>query len=864
MHINIMIPYRFVLLLTLFFLVAACTPTNPTGDVVSVTASRPAETDTATAATTDVSTAIPTTPIANESAFDQLIASLSDSGATVVNNGRAPDQGLFPGDNITLWHLSVNGINVNVFEFSDTADRQAVSQNISPRGDEYIYMEGENSVSVMWDGEGVPHFWARDNLIVNYWGEDTAVLTPLNTVLGQPIAGGSQPYRPEAGSGSIAGIGEYGVSLQYDPYLAANLSAEIGAGRPSTGPDDFLFDVMPDHLAFTFSDSYADDWTLYHQTVNIPDQPQILIFPLEGYVAMNPIASEQIALLADLLRDRPDLPNGALPHLPPPNGHQDLQAQMHYLTFQNGEGMRYLTQFNQEPRQINNQEIYYTFQGITADHAYYIAAFFPVQSNSLPADNTIADDEAFASTLQNYLAQTTADLNALPTTAFTPDLALLDTLIESLLVEPTLNISPITGTPAPPVASATPEATLPDPAELEMMTTTTASPDGRWQAIAAQSEPIVVGDLEKLYVSLTVSDGTTTWTPVAEWRGYGLGYIWPAVYQWSADGRYLYYTNLSSPDGCLYFSNGTDLHRLDVTDGSTIEILPDGKTLNLSLSADESTLAYTSYNGSFVSFVVRDLAMGDERSVAISELGEYAQTGQIHWSEDGEVAVLTLIYDICQPTESSSIVRINLEDMTATTLIPKDDRRLQILDWPNPVRPEIQLIDKEGNSWLLNISSGELALLEATIYTNTDHGYSLQYPKELHLLGNFGVESDSYFSTHAHAGNPLEIGAAGFWVTINLAENPDGLTLSQWTDLHAKPGEGQTLTVAGETAVQVTVDLAAAGEPHAGFAIITTIAHGDQIYTIEGLAQTAEAFARYLRVYQQLLNTFQFLEENSG
>ncbi|MBX3057421.1 MAG: hypothetical protein KF770_13215 [Anaerolineae bacterium] len=679
-----------------------------------MTASRPAETDTATATATAtavstvVSTATPATPIAEKTVVDQIIASLSTSGATVENDGRAPEQSLFPGDDMTLWHLSINGINVNVFEFSDTAARQAVSDHISPTGYEYVVTDGENETVTHWDGEGVPHFWAQDNLIVNYWGEDTAVLAVLNAVLGPPFADGSQPYRPEPGSGSIAGIGEHGVSFQYDPYLAATLSTAVVAGRPSTGPDDFLFDVMPDHIAFTFSDTYADEWTRYHQTVNVPDQPQIPIFPLDAYAAMNPMAAAQIAQLNDLLRDRPDLPNGALPHLPPPNGQQDLQAQMRFLAFQNGAGMRYLTQFNQEPRQINNQEIYYTFQGVTADRAYYIAAFFPVQSSSLPADNTIADDAAFARDRQNYLEQTTANLNALPTTAFTPDLALLDALIASLLVEPTLKVSPITVTAVPPVATPTPEDTLPDPAELEMMTTTTVSPDGRWQAIAAQSEPIVVGDLEKLYVSLTVSDGTTTWAPVAEWRGYGLGYIWPAVYQWSADGRYLYYTNLSSPDGCLYYSNGTDLYRFDFNDGSIIEILPDGKTLNLSLSADESTLAYTGYDGRVVSFVVRSLATGAEQSAAISAPGEYAQTGQIHWSADGKTAVLTLIHNACQPTESSSIVRVNLDNMTATTLITQDDRRLQILDWPDPAQPEIRLVDKDGNTWRMDISSGAL------------------------------------------------------------------------------------------------------------------------------------------------------------
>jgi hypothetical protein len=405
-----------------------------------------------------------------------------------------------------------------------------------------------------------------------------------------------------------------------------------------------------------------------------------------------------------------------------------------------------------------------------------------------------------------------------------------------------------------------------------MTADTVSSPDGRWQAISTQSEAIVINESPEYYVSLTVTDGTTTWTPVAEWRSFGLGHMWSAAFQWSQDGRTLYYTNLGGIDGCYYFTNGTDLHRLDLTNGSTVEILPQEHTLNLSLSADESNLAYIDYDGTVVLFVVRDLATGEEQSVAISEPGIYAQAGQIYRSADGdtpalnavEVAVLTLIYDICLPTESSSIVRINLEDMTATTLIPQDDRHLQILDWPDPAQPEIQVTDKDGNSWLLNINSGELTLLDATIYTNREHGYSLHYPKELHLLDNFGVVSDRYFSTHPDAGNPLEMGSAGFWVTVTYAANPDGLTLSQWADLHQKPGEEQTLTIAGETAVQVIVDLAAAGELHAGFAITTIIEHDGQIYTIEGIAQTAEAFAHYLPVYQQLLNTFQFLEGNSG
>jgi hypothetical protein len=66
----------------------------------------------------------------------------------------------------------------------------------------------------------------------------------------------------------------------------------------------------------------------------------------------------------------------------------------------------------------------------------------------------------------------------------------------------------------------------------------TTSPDGRWQADAAQSESVLIIDRYKYFVSLTVTDGTTTWTPVAEWRNDGLGAHWLAVFRWSVDGRY--------------------------------------------------------------------------------------------------------------------------------------------------------------------------------------------------------------------------------------------------------------------------------------------------------------------------------------
>ncbi|MCA9931904.1 MAG: PD40 domain-containing protein [Anaerolineales bacterium] len=247
---------------------------------------------------------------------------------------------------------------------------------------------------------------------------------------------------------------------------------------------------------------------------------------------------------------------------------------------------------------------------------------------------------------------------------------------------------------------------LPPPDTLTMTGDTIDSPDGRWQATAAQSEPVLVGDLEKFYTTLTVSNDSTTWTPVAEWRGYGLGYLFPAVVQWSADGRYLYYTNNSSPDGCALFVNGTDLYRLDVTDGTTTELLPFGSTAFLSISPDETQVAYTSYIGSRVTLHVRTFADSSEERIALTASNEFAQSGAIVWSPDGNQLLLTLAFEACNPDWSHSIVRVDLNNQTADVLIDKDKTLPSSAAWETANTATV--IDGDGQTWLLNVNTGEI------------------------------------------------------------------------------------------------------------------------------------------------------------
>ena len=155
-----------------------------------------------------------------------------------------------------------------------------------------------------------------------------------------------------------------------------------------------------------------------------------------------------MAALQQLLTDQPDLTayavvnpetkaaQSGLTTLPPSNAQQIFRAQAEYIPFAEGIGVRYLTQLSQGLVLVNNQELFYTFQGLTADGATYVAAYFPVSLPDLPASNQISD-EAFATIMedwQRYITQTLDLLNEQPSTAYTPDLAELDALINSLSV----------------------------------------------------------------------------------------------------------------------------------------------------------------------------------------------------------------------------------------------------------------------------------------------------------------------------------------------------------------------------------------------------------------------------------------------
>lgn len=155
-----------------------------------------------------------------------------------------------------------------------------------------------------------------------------------------------------------------------------------------------------------------------------------------------------------------------------------------------------------------------------------------------------------------------------------------------------------------------------------------------------------------------------------------------------------------------------------------------------------------------------------------------------------------------------------------------------------------------------------ISLTETTPFTQTTHGYTLQYPVGFYPAGNSGVESDTNFATQPEAEDLIALSHQDFWITIRVEENPDHWSLDQWADWNLLPRGTEDLTVAGIPATQGSGDLAETGNSHGGFAIATYFVHDDQVFVVMGLALSPEALTYFTPAYQQLLDNFRLLAES--
>lgn len=215
-----------------------------------------------------------------------------------------------------------------------------------------------------------------------------------------------------------------GISFYVDyGALASEWLAETRLATDPQGPG-----AMPSHYYFSFND-YVHADSFY--------TPGIWVIPTENFEGFgsgyDSVPADLGALLAD---NRIPADDEMIPFLPGGAG-EVFRAQVGRLQFQDGRGFRFITERAQALVPVSNEQLFYTFQGLTWDGEYYIAAILPVRNNIMqqleeePDDSIYADGNAYRSYVDSILA----DLELVDPDSFTPTIDTLDTLIGSIQIE---------------------------------------------------------------------------------------------------------------------------------------------------------------------------------------------------------------------------------------------------------------------------------------------------------------------------------------------------------------------------------------------------------------------------------------------
>jgi len=295
-------------------------------------------------------------------------------------------------------------------------------------------------------------------LVIACGSFEPALVTPtpvadlLSTIVAQTMQAITPASSLPATTTAISTVEEQPTTVQPTPTAAASQTLVSVAGKSFTIPSGVatgarhvpvagmldsnlpVWDVFPAHDEFEL-EGYA--------LANKFFIPKIIVYPKEEFSTVNEGAAQIITDMQNILANQSAPLPEVLPFLPLFNAGQVFHSNAQFLTFQNGSGLRYLTQFSQAPTPVNNHEIFYTFQGITNDGAFYVAAILPVNAaflveNAEPETTTPADGIPFDwnnfDTLPTYYSTVKQRLNATDANAFTPSLASLDQMIQSLSV----------------------------------------------------------------------------------------------------------------------------------------------------------------------------------------------------------------------------------------------------------------------------------------------------------------------------------------------------------------------------------------------------------------------------------------------
>jgi hypothetical protein len=218
------------------------------------------------------------------------------------------------------------------------------------------------------------------------------------------------------------------LSFYLDPALGNGYECET---VPESSSSEIPMDVFiyPAHTELTIK-----NYPLTH--TQFP--PQIWIYPVNRFSELLPdVLPRRVSDLKRLISSG-TWSSGELPFLPAIPQVQTFYSHETGMSFNDGRGVRFITEYSEVPFPISNKSIIYTFQGLTDDGKYWVAVTLPISSPILPADNdTLPEGYTEENLIQNYDSYASGVKEALEAQApgsFSPTINMLDSLVESITV----------------------------------------------------------------------------------------------------------------------------------------------------------------------------------------------------------------------------------------------------------------------------------------------------------------------------------------------------------------------------------------------------------------------------------------------
>ncbi|MCX8025216.1 MAG: hypothetical protein N3A60_08445 [Thermanaerothrix sp.] len=264
---------------------------------------------------------------------------------------------------------------------------------------------------------------------------EPSTVTPEDILAPTPTVPAAATASPSSAPGTLVTIGR--LTLDIPAGVASGASGSEVA--PLTREDAPVWEKTPGHWVISLSDTYVLQGKFH--------SPQIYLYPALEYATLVPGAFESMHRLRNLLSGVVPLTPDQLPTVPFFNAAQVFASNIRLISFQNGSGIRFVTEYAQYPAPVNNHELFYHFQGFTDDGNTYVLAVFPLTAPRLAESSAVdtplpvggiayPDLNDPNPNFQSYYTAITDLLNGTPPEAFTPTLHQLDALIQSMWVAP--------------------------------------------------------------------------------------------------------------------------------------------------------------------------------------------------------------------------------------------------------------------------------------------------------------------------------------------------------------------------------------------------------------------------------------------